>query len=438
MVKTNYRGNHMSYTKVYPEYYDLSQTIIQDGTSFPGNRAHYTFTNQFTGDYNPFWRSQVKAGSNATSPASGVRESFESDFMDFFQVLQSTTQSWVTSSTQLIGDGIPYGYPNAAFQSAPASTVTDVTNRAIRKFLDSCDTARSSIELGQDIGEIRETIRGIIHPLQTLREFTLTHLSNVLKRTKKLKAKHSLAKVAADSFLEYKFGWAPLAADIGQAYAGLTNNKGHVDVQSVNGSAYDTWPISQTAGISSVSAGNFIAQTDLIVTGSFSVRYKGGIRTSQANGRIGFMQMMQLDLPHFVPTIWDLLPYSWIADYFVNVGDILRALSFQTNNLAWGNLTIRTTNEYRYSTSMIDNYYSGPGGWRSIVRTASGGNPSVSRVNFQRTGISPDSLVPSVQFSLPLGSLKPWENMLALMVGRQKDISRVARNLINSSRIETN
>lgn len=418
----------MSYTKVYPESYDLWQKIIQDGVEFPyQNRTHFIFSNSFTGDYNPFWRNQVKSGANATTASSGKRESFNPDPIDFFQVIQGKTPPFTLASTQLIGDGIPFGYPNAAFQNAPASVVTDVTNRAIRKFLDSCDTARSSIELGQDIGEIRETIHGIIHPLQTLKEFTLTHLSNVLKRTKKLKSKHSLAKVAADSFLEYKFGWAPLASDIGQAYAGLTNNKGHVDVQPVSGSAYDTFPISNNLGIFSVSAGNFIAQTDLLVTGSISVRYKGGIRTSQANGHIGFAQMMQLDLPHFVPTIWDLLPYSWIADYFVNIGDILRALSFQTNNLSWGNLTIRTSNDYVYSTKMLDNYSTVF--WQKVVRTASGGNPSVSRVNFQRSGISPSDLYPQVQFKLPLGSLKPWENMSALMVSRQNDISRVARNL---------
>lgn len=417
----------MSYTKVYPEYYDLSQTSITDGVSALATRGHFSFDNHVIGDYNPFWRNQIKSGNNATTPSSGVRESFDSDFLDFFQVLQNVSQPWILQSCQLIGDGIPFGFPNAAFQNAPASIVTDVTNRAIRKFLDSCDTARSSIELGQDIGEIRETIRGIIHPLQSLREFTLTHLSNVLKQTKKLKSKHSLAKVAADSFLEYKFGWAPLAADIGQAYAGLTNNKGHVDVQPVSGSAYDTFPISQTRGIQTISAGNFSVRTDLIVTGSYSVRYKGGIRTGQANGRIGFAQMMQLDLPHFVPTIWDLLPYSWIADYFVNIGDILRALSFQTQNLTWGNLTIRTTNEYRYLSEMVDNYFMPA--WTKVVRTASGGNPSVSRVAFQRGVISPSDLYPQVQFKLPLGSLKPWENMTALMVSRQNDISRVARNL---------
>jgi len=415
------------YTKVFQEGYDLTQYSITDGVSSVLVRGRIDVSDSFTGDYNPFWKSQVKAGISATTPASGSRQVFNNDPIDCFQVLQNKAQPWILQSCQLIGDGIPFGYPNAAFQPAPSGLVTSVTNRAIRKFLDAADTARSSVELGQDIGEIRETIHGILHPLNTLREFTLSHLSNVLKRTKKLKAKHSLAKVAADSFLEYKFGWAPLAADIGQAYAGLTNNKGHVDVQPIHGGAYDTFPISKTLGVQSESAGNFYVQTDLFVTGSYYVGYKGGIRTSQANGRIGLAQMMQLDLPHFVPTIWDLLPYSWIADYFLNIGDVIRGLSFQTQNLTWGNLTIRTSNDYQYSSNMIDNYFAPA--WTKVLRTINGGNPSVSVVRFSRGGISSGSLVPQLQFQLPLGSLKPWENMTALMVSRQADISRVARNL---------
>jgi hypothetical protein len=419
----------MSYTKVRSEHYNLTLYGSNNSGTFVQDTKVLTADDSFTGDYNPYWKSLVKRGLNATTGANGLVVNFDPDPLDFILVLKDKTNpNGADQLSSCFGDSIPYGYPNGfSTNSPPSSVVTDVTNRAIRKFLDDCNSARSSIEAGQDFGEYRETIRGLLHPLQSLREFTLSHLSRVIKLGTVVKHKKALSKMVADTFLEFKFGWNPLAADIGQAYADLVNNQGHQAVQTVNGSARDFWPVTNIVGVQSNSMGNFIARTNVLVTGSYSVHLKGGIRTDSTNGRIGVAQMLQLDLPHFVPTMWDLLPYSWIADYFVNVGEVINGLSFQHQNLAWGNKTIRCEYLYQYSNVMIDNFSTAF--WTPKLRSTSGGNPSVSRVTFNRSGIQPDDLVPRVQFKLPLGSLKPWENMLALMVGRQSEFSKIARNL---------
>jgi hypothetical protein len=385
--------------------------------------------NTFTGVDNPLWRSQVKAGVNATTPASGTMVTVnEPGFLNFFGIIAIKPQYGNTETTyQLIGvPQLQFWRSNEV--TVPNSVVTEVTNRAIRKFIDVCDQARSSIEFGQDLGEWKETLHGVLHPLQSLREFTFSHLAKVTKLTRTVKHKASLSKMVADTWLEFKFGWNPLAADVGQGIAALANNKNHVDVQPVRASAKGDFPVFESTDLNHTTLGGGSCHVRTRVTGSYYYTFRGAIKTGANKGSIGLMQNLQLDLPHFVPTIWDLLPYSWIADYFTNIGDVLRSFSFQSSNLTWGNVTART--EYQYDWTyrfVLDNY--DPFFYYVKLADDSSVNPSATVVSFQRSVMSQGSLIPTFAITLPLGSWKPWANMAALLLGRQQEITSIAKTL---------
>lgn len=418
----------MPYTKLSLSNYPYEIFVSDNGPPLSRDKGSIKAGGIFNGDYNPSWRDQVKAGINAGTAASGTVTIIKPGFLDLFGRVVAKPQFggadlWSGGLT-----GIPPCQGLDPFLSVPpASVVTEVNNRSIRKFLDSADEIRSSIEFGQDLGEWKETLHGLISPMKTLKEFTLTHLSNVLKQTKKLKSKHSLSKVVADSWLEYRFGWRPLALDIGQAYASFTNNRNHLDVSPIKSSAKGNWSI-YNGPVSGYVAGLGSAGCNLRVTGEYTNTFKGALRTGAVNGRIGSMQALQLDLPHFLPTIWDLLPYSWIADYFVNIGDMIRAASFNANNLSWGNHTTRTSNIYEYNWNWRVDNFSTTFYELADLQTAIE-NPSAVVTSFTRGPISTAALIPELRFSFPLGSERPWENMAALLASRQDDITRSARNI---------
>jgi hypothetical protein len=43
----------------------------------------------------------------------------------------------------------------------------------------------------------------------------------------------------------------------------------------------------------------------------------------------------------FLPAVWEAIPYSFLIDYFTNIGDIIEAVSFPLTGIAWGSITFR-------------------------------------------------------------------------------------------------
>jgi hypothetical protein len=61
------------------------------------------------------------------------------------------------------------------------------------------------------------------------------------------------------------------------------------------------------------------------------------------------ISMSGFDLRSFVPTVWELVPYSFIVDYFSNVGDCLMALGVDTSGVTglWRTEITESTHESR-------------------------------------------------------------------------------------------
>lgn len=410
--------------------------------NFDGSGEHtaryvgsFLATNQFNGWKNPYWKTQIKSGTSATTPANGSKWEFEDSYLSYFLYYQwKWAGNWYDLQT-LDYSGQPFytQAPSAWSYPPRSSDIDNVVNKVIEKFLNRCDQARSSFESGQDFGELRETLHSITHPLQAARDLCFGYLKKVKKLPKGLKVKNKthLAKAIADTFLEFKFGWNPLAADIGQGIADLTNNHDHPSVLPVHASDLLTyhanefhWRVLDGApllGAIDTSTGK--------TTFSYGVAYRGAIRTGAVGGRIPLLQELQLDMPHFVPTLWDLLPYSWIADYFINIGTIIRAASFRQSDLTWAQVTTRSTARTDFYLRLAPDLDFDPNGVRLIQFEVSPCNPSVNHTVFTRAAMTSSDLMPPVTFSIPV-SEKPWENMTALLVSRGTGVSRYLRNLL--------
>jgi hypothetical protein len=374
-------------------------------------------TNTLVGVKNPLWKSQVRAGVNASTPCTGTEYQFEPQWL-------TSGYSWALNSTPNVVNtqeyyGLcPVNLPNVT--SPSASIVTEVTNRCIRKFLDSCSQARSSVESGQDFGEWKETYHAFLRPMGSMRDLITGHYARLLKAKRLYRNKPPLLRKAlADSYLEFTFGWNPLMSDVADAYSGLISRQRMSSVVPVRASA-------SALHTNSDGSNPFAGQLGTITCSKksysrYTIRMKGAIRVNLVNGSVPILDVLQLrTLQDFALTAWDLLPYSFLVDYFLNVHDVIQAATFCFSDLSWGNKTVHnvSTDEYgwRVTGLPVD-----PTQGQTYSNYCYGGNSKATVTTWSRSALSQGSLVPQARFSLPV-SVKPWENIAALILGGAKSL----------------
>jgi hypothetical protein len=386
-------------------YTSYSKTVVPNG--------RINGVDSLNGVKNPFWKTQVKNGQNATTNCSGTRYSFRSDFLTTGYTLRAPPTSQSVIGHEFFGIP-PINLPVAG--SPSGSITTEITNRAIRKFLDSCSNARSSVEAGQDFGEWRETIESLVRPMNSMKNLIEGHYSRLTKAKKRFRGQTpSLKKALADSYLEFVFGWNPLAHDIIDAVKGLTDRERSMPQAPVSGGASRDFSGSNSAFVPSGMLQTTLCNKKSV--SSYYVGFKGVIRLNLAGGRIPVRDVLQLNtVQDFVLTGWDLLPYSFLVDYFVNIHDIFQAATFCFSDLIWAKKLVRsdTTETYVYTDSG-PNPTSPPVGL-TTSRFCYGGNGEGRITNFTRSVVVPSDLIPRVRFSIPT-SIRPWANIAALVIG---------------------
>ncbi len=379
-----------------------------------------------SGYQNPGWKDQVRNYLNATTSFTATGVEFEP--IDSLSSLWFNRQAVHKATKELIYNHSGYTLGHLTITDVPVnslvpnSTVTRVDNRCIAKFLDAIESAQSSIEAGQDIGEYKETLHSIHRPLSSLRDGMVNYLSQLRKLKKSSKNRANLKKILSDTYLEFHFGWQPLADDVAQIIADC--GRFRFPVIPVYASAHDRF--SGTSSVVTRSAtplpDNFTFPTRS--THEYSVRRKGAVRSNSAmDGRISWAQSLRLTPENWLPTAWDLLPYSWIADYFTNIGDILQGLAHIHTNLVWGARMEKNVcyfdvfdaiykplpDQNAFNIVTVDNCGSAGGRWQA------------RRYTYNRTTIGEGDLVPRFEFRIPTGKY-PFLNMGALLLQRSKGL----------------
>lgn len=120
----------------------------------------------------------------------------------------------------------------------------------------------------------------------------------------------------SDTFLEYHFGWEPLVHDI---YNAVDLLQGPVPYQQIEGKGSS--PINKTF-INSVGTADKIVQT-----GEFKGRAKVVCGCFATVDNPNLYLATQLGLVNPAGIAWELVPFSFVVDWFVNVGDFLNQWS---------------------------------------------------------------------------------------------------------------
>lgn len=363
-----------------------------------------------TGVDNPKWRSMVRDAQNATTDYTVVGREYNT-LKAFGQVhyFDNFGRTYVAGFR---------GHPTSfswLFQGDPSTLIsTSADLLARQRFISKYRSRRTAFQGGVFLGELLETVRLIKRPASALREGIDDYYRAVKKRLRKSKPRNR-KRIIQDSWLEFSFGWKPLIHDVQDACALATAEPFAVN-ETIKGGAKDVVSSVHTQSSYTIPIGCRVGYT--VVNERFCiVVYKGAIRA--VNSPVPFPEQLGLSWSNLAPTVWELIPYSFLVDYFTNIGKVIEGVSTGTISLAWG-----CRNEIKKEAAeIIDRGFDfnfaattplKPFGTVRLDGYGSIAGPYCSRTNYSRAKIDSVSVgIGDASFKLP-GSNTRWLNIAAL------------------------
>lgn len=414
----------MSYSKNIPRSISWRFTALSDFGPVAPSAGHVDVLMTKSGSAIPRFRSIIKSGGIATS-------------------IYALVDALNENSKEIY----PFGYVFKGFLNFPADKplvesaagtfignlppsgsvdFSATANQALTNFYKTLSQQQTEFRGLQFLGELRETIHMLRHPFQGARTLVEKYMDTVRKNAIRYRPRRSLPsrrkfeKAIADSWLETAFGLRPFLSDVEEAAKAakqfLYDNSKRDRIASSS-----KRPISGSENHYSIPTGTQTINLliDEMITVEQSCKFLATVDWNRFAAPIGSFSRLQelagfrLDL--FVPTLYELAPWSFLVDYFSNLGTVI-----ETGCMATSHITFVQRNDRVKSTLIGTASGKKVGSFKGSL-SGSPGRYQIVRTSFFRTPLG--NTVPNVQLSVSIpGSPTKYLNMLALWRSKVKDV----------------
>lgn len=331
----------------------------QSNTVYPvalvADLRHYGYSR--SGSNNPRWRAVIRSGLNATGQMNVTVQNGDTQGCDFILIKRGSSNPFDVEYNRLYQSGmsgvhlslnlpvpISAHYKTVSFDQACATAIRVVHKRLTAR--------RRQFQGGVAAWELRKTLEMVVKPAKGLRQQVALSARRFAKLSKAMRRtgtpKHSAKKAMADTWLELVFGWQPLLADTRDGALALARlaSRDALERQQFRAYGEQEYPDTITQG------NNYRVGYDLttavtfdrewrhktvaqcIIYGKFVTRLQDSSYAKATSLRLA--ELCGFTLADFVPSAWEAMPWSFLVDYFSNVGDVLEAFSNNVGEIAWG------------------------------------------------------------------------------------------------------
>ncbi len=348
-----------------------------------------------------------------------------------------------TASLSYADSSTPWNLRHSTFSGVyqPAGQVahlvfptSDMNSSALSRMYSKIRSEKTSVNGMNILGEMRETIGMLRSPFKAMRVAVDRHLLSLENSKKSVlrlpvhKRRAEWEKAVAGTTLELNFGLKPLISDskaIAEAIAKVVVN-GPKRSRLVTRGEETRSSISDPSTSVLPNSTRFVVRRTYKVTTVRRIQYICGMEYAEkcAVGALNRLrEQLGFTAENFVPTIYELMPWSWLVDYFTNVGEILEAATTDTSAVQWITRTETAITTAEQSADYSPDQAVNLDTFGYVLRGAQGsfGKSKIVRRSVNRS--LPSTLgIPGLTLTHPGESFSKVANMLSVLAQRRKGL----------------
>lgn len=330
-----------SYTSLFKQTYRVNGSA-PDITDFPVSSVVTYESSRSDGGSVPGWKAKIRKGEEATTNVSGTYVSIVSrqPAKGWYTRMQKNDFNVFTGPWKVSYQGFPW--PTRAVSVPVVGTIQRQTAEAeaTKKFYKKLNAINQDLEGLVFLGELRETIRMLRKPAAAFFKAAERDYLQALKREKRRDPRKWVDAIAG-SWLEFQFGVQPLVSDLKGAYDALDRlNWDPIIVRRIHAVGRDFEPYGapsehlwNTAASLAFSGRTWDTLRKKVVYRALWVRSRDKPEDLSTGKRLA--ESFGFELEQFVPTLYELMPWSFLIDYFTNIGDIIGQTFTSTSDVRW-------------------------------------------------------------------------------------------------------
>lgn len=435
----------MAYTRTFQDVYNGNRVIRKRITtkagsnswSWPFTHPTVTFTGTRSGEKVQDYKRKIREGVSATSAFTCDRRKLEIRSGEALGIaIQTAPTDFVREEVWF--DGILSMPSNQDFLFHNATSLSKAEATAKTKLLKKIREEQQHMNSPAVLAEILDVIRQFGAPFEAIVDLTNRRLNRLYLERRRLSGSTSFKRIkwheiVASTYLEWAFGLQPLISDTRSAAEALARFQ-----YEATGEARLRKRV-QSRGIDSVKTQSTesgqVPQTSLFEyfgtynkTTECRVQWIAGLSgepTAAFGSNDRLLELLGFKPENWIPAIWEAVPWSWLIDYFSNVGDILEAGVTNTSTVTWLSRTVTYRTEVDREWRMdqaLSQKRSTLYGYQSCHCSGSMGGYKAVRTTVTREIPTSIGVVP-LTIEHPFESARKLTNMAAVLLSRRSSSS---------------